>query len=784
MIALLPSAYADFELTVDGKPNATIVLDANPSDQAQEAAEQLQTYLARISGATLPIACDCDDVSGNRILVGRGETVDALGLAIPSGYTTDMNEEGFVVKTIGDDTLVLAGNEDWRYRGTIFAVYDFLEELGCHWYFPGEFGEVMPTHATIVAPELDRTERPDFRFRNIGYAGWMIIEEGREAQMSAWRDRHKVGGAFISMPGDGSIKRLIDTEEHFESNPEMFALDRHGNRDKDLLCMTNPDSRRISAQVIRDFFRDNPDVHSFGFAPADGHSRRCHCESCLSVLPGFGAKGFGTPSVSDTWFRFANYIATEVYSEFPDRRVLTNGYANRVMLPESIPNLSPNMGIQLATIHVCTFHKTGDPRCWSRQVYEKIFERWTDAVDCVIIYDYDPGTAVDNLPFPALHTLKHDLPYFKERGLFGFWTHAADSWMVTHLNYYVRAKLMWDTTEDVDALVREYCETFYGSAGKYVEDYIWTLERVVEESNFHTGWGDIIHWAYLLDPVSDKLDRLMAKAEAKATDPVYANRLRILRLYHDHMNAYLTMERAVMDLNFAEGAKRAQEMLDLRHTVSAIEPGMLPHTAEFAREFRTTTEWHKATYEDLAAKAGGAEGERILELPRTWQFQPDPKDMGVTFQWYLPDYQDGWEPIDTTRYWQLQGHADETGWGYSGKAWYRTQVDVPADAAGKPLTLTLGGVYYGELKDRYVWVWVNGRLLDWNAEAHRALPGYHALSPIHVDVTQDIRPGETNTIAVRVETDDPDRWPRGGLHRRSFIWSPRNGEQFEDGKQG
>ena len=60
-------------------------------------------------------------------------------------------------------------------------------------------------------------------------------------------------------------------------------------------------------------------------------------------IPEFNHKGYGDPSLSDLWFRFANCIAKEVYEEFPDRWVLTNGYANRVRLPEGIAEFSPNL---------------------------------------------------------------------------------------------------------------------------------------------------------------------------------------------------------------------------------------------------------------------------------------------------------------------------------------------------------------------------------------------------------------------------------------------------------
>jgi hypothetical protein len=464
--------------------------------------------------------------------------------------------------------------------------------------------------------------------------------------------------------------------------------------------------------------------------------------------------------------------------------VLTNGYANRVRLPESLPKLSPNLGIQLATIHVCSLHRIGDPHCWERQMYKQVLDRWTDTVNCVIIYDYDPGIAVDNLPFYSIHSLKHDMPYFRKRGVWGFWTHATNSWMVTHLNYYVRAKMMWDTSIDVDALVQEYCELFYGQAAEPVEGYIWTLEGALEKTNIHTAWGDVIPWSVILAPVSNKLNRLIAEAEARADGTDFAERVQILRLAHDHMNAYVAMEEALADADFQKAVDWTNRMLALRDAVCAIQSGMLPHTADFAKDFRSTLEWHRTLYKDLAAKAGGDQGELIANLPRTWEFKKDPTDIGTIYQWYLPENQDGWGPIDTTLYWEAQGHADERGWGYHGKAWYRTQFEVPADAAGRPLTLTLGGVYYQEDYDRGVWVWVNGRLMTGERTRLHPMRGLNGLKPFHIDVTGDVRPGEVNTVAVLVHTDPPARFPRGGIHRRSFLWSPHpTGERDSGGTQ-
>jgi hypothetical protein len=765
----IPSS--DFTLVADGEPQAVIVLGTEASVQARKAAEILQDYVERISGATLPIRGEDESNSGPQIFVGHSEAVRTLGIDVPAGVTYEMNEEGFVIQSVSGN-LVLAGNEDWDYRGTTYAVFELLERLGCRWFFPGTFGEVIPSSKNLSVPELNLLERPDFRFRNLWYAGWMPVEPDDQKKLQAWYPRNKMMPLRMSLPGDGSISRLAPAATYFESHPHVYALGKDGKRHKEMLCMTEPESIRIGVETIKGYFRENPEAFTFGFAPPDGFPL-CHCEDCAAALPGFQGKGYGDPSLSDLWFRFANTIAAEVYKEFPKRWVLTNGYSNRVRLPESISAFSPNLGIQSAVIQACSIHRIGAPHCWQRQTYEQVFNRWTDALDLVLVYDYDPGKAVDNLPFPALHNLKHDMPYFKERGLAGFWTEGSNSWMVTHLNYYIRAKLMWNAEADVDALVRDYCEKFYGPAAGPVERYIWTLEGAMEDTEIHTTWGRLVPWRIILGPSWKKLERLIAKAETTADAPKFTRRVSILRKVHDHMMAYVAMEHALEEADFQGAADWTDRMLALRDEVSAMGSGLLPHTPDWAKDFRSTIEWHRAQYLDLAAKAGGAEGALIATLPRTWEFKKDPKDLGILYQWYSSEDREGWEPIDTTLYWEAQGHADDTGWGYWGKAWYRTSFDVPDSVSDVPTMLTIGGAYNGADHDRGIWIWVNGRMVDWEMERHHRLGHHDVRTPIHIDISGDVLPGQRNTVAVRIHTNTPGRNPRGGIHRRAFLWSPK-----------
>jgi hypothetical protein len=96
---------AEFYLTRDGKPAATIVTAAEPSPVAVFAAAELQHHVHEITGATLPIATEEADVAGPRILVGPGKSTRALSIQ-PERLKT----QGYLIRFL-PDTLVLLGKE-------------------------------------------------------------------------------------------------------------------------------------------------------------------------------------------------------------------------------------------------------------------------------------------------------------------------------------------------------------------------------------------------------------------------------------------------------------------------------------------------------------------------------------------------------------------------------------------------------------------------------------------------------------------------------------------------
>lgn len=66
-------------LVENGEPRAEIVISPEPPRMAKLAAEELQTYIEKISGATLPIVTEPGDAPV-QVYVGQSSHTDSLGV--------------------------------------------------------------------------------------------------------------------------------------------------------------------------------------------------------------------------------------------------------------------------------------------------------------------------------------------------------------------------------------------------------------------------------------------------------------------------------------------------------------------------------------------------------------------------------------------------------------------------------------------------------------------------------------------------------------------------------
>ena len=107
----------------DGKANATIITSLNPDSLTIKAAAELQTYIQKISGHTIPILNENDHQHGVKIFVG-----EVRGFA-----HQPLEKEEILIQSKQNDLIIKGGDP----MSTLYAVYTFLEDiLGCRFYTP------------------------------------------------------------------------------------------------------------------------------------------------------------------------------------------------------------------------------------------------------------------------------------------------------------------------------------------------------------------------------------------------------------------------------------------------------------------------------------------------------------------------------------------------------------------------------------------------------------------------------------------------------------------------
>lgn len=149
---------------------------------------------------------------------------------------------------------------------------------------------------------------------------------------------------------------------------------------------------------------------------------------------------------------------------------------------------------------------------------------------------------------------------------------------------------------------------------------------------------------------------------------------------------------------------------------------------------------------DPAGKAFGANFDVVAEWAEDWVYITDPEDHGLADQWYLPDAdRAGWATIEVTKEWDVpnpvkwQGHEGRR-LSMMGLGWYVLRTEVPAGWKGEDLYLWLN-------PDEDAMVFVNGELVRQRDEGDVVL---RADTPTLAPLSEYLRPGEVNTIAIRV----------------------------------
>jgi len=786
------SAQARVVVVKDGQAQAVIVTAEKPSASAVRAAEELQRFIELMSGAKLPIATDAEMQPANRALLLVGRSRLTTGVEIPAGEDRDFSREGFVLKTRGNN-LVLAGNEDGAYRGTEYSVYELLDRLGCRWYFPGNFGQVVPQLKTIEIPNLDVTQRPSFAVRNIWVSGfatntgdidtWLLRNKG------TLRSRGNVPAVGFAASGDGSIQKLVPLAKYAREFPDVYAMGKDGKRQDEktpphltMLCMSSAKAVELAAQSICDYFHANPTANSYGFSPPD-ETAICYCPDCTARMHGFRHDSGYMDSISDPYFNFVNNMAWEVNKQFPDKYIVSMAYLSRSAPPEGLDrSWNPNIIMALAYQYpLSTIRPIGTPTNVFAMRQQRTLTGWSRITSKMMVRDYDPHADLSRMPFWRSRAVASDIKTYHKNNVVGFTTEGNNTFLRTGLNYYIRARCMWDVNANPDALLDDFYTRFFGPAAAPMQQFCESIEAMLQATPDDVAWHPFnLDWTPTYPP--DKVAALapfLGRAEKLADTPELKQRVQMYRILHNYMTAYLRVNTLQHEGKYKEALSALDTLPAIIDAAQAIQPGLLPPDLPSLIKQGHSLAHLKARLTWLAGRADGELGELLGRAPTTAQFLPDPQNVGVFEQWQRDDNgaQQKWQPIDLTRHWGLNGYRDEQGYPYDGIGWYRVQLKVSKPAQGRA-RLAVPLVFAEK-----AWIWINGHLVcsptNVGADPQTGpTPGQatrvndRGYITLEADIQDYLRPNADNTIMFRLQ-GTLERTGHRGIAEVPFIWAPK-----------
>lgn len=503
-------------LVKNGKPQAVIVIDAQAADSVKHAANELQSYICKITGAKLPIQNDLPAASPTLIPIFVGESAGTRerGLASadlkPDGFHTVVSKKWMAI--LGRDysgTPVYGYCNPWQYNevynpqlklgafgeaGTLYGVYQFLENAcGIRWYMHGKLGEVVPSRKTMTISEGKWVNSPDFGYRYVWFCDFDIAPEE-----ALWFRRAGFGSPAPVQIMHSFDLLLTSHPEYKESHPEYFAL-IDGQRDfsnlstiigNGNLCLSNPDVAREWIDYICDYFAKHPEHKVFPVAPNDGMVKICECSKCQAQLsPELGPTG----KYSNYIWRFVDTIARGVGEKYPDHTVGCIAYESYNAPPDNIERLSPNTAVMICKSRG-SFTKSS-----YHQTIQAAISKWQTKTDNLYFWEYYlySWPPWRGLPVAFPHIIAKDLKSLKgiSKGEFiesesvppggskpgDPWGHINYPGMA-HLNLYVTAKCLWNADTDIDKLLDEYFTLFYGPAKKDMQKF-WTYAEAIWNKN-------------------------------------------------------------------------------------------------------------------------------------------------------------------------------------------------------------------------------------------------------------------------------------------------------------
>ena len=517
VLAVLASA-APFTLAENGKTAYRIVVPDQPAGFEQQAADDLKTYLGKMTGADFPVVPE-SKASGDK-LIYIGKTAFAASHKIDSDR---LSAEEWAIRPSGNN-LILAGGYP---IGSFYAVWRLLNRLGCYSLTWDQ--DAVPSCRKLSVDLEPETKKPAFAGRLIwdNFPVYLKKTKADPSILAAYRLyklRNGINGRQLSddslwlysahnishIPQFHSLSHYVNPKL-FDRHPEYFAMDARGKRCKPrsftaegCICMSNPEVVRITLDSLRKMIRKDraklprdkwPQVYDI--STLDSSPDLCKCPACAEIIREEGSQ-------TGLLMRFINQVAGEIRKEYPEIIIRTFGYSASATPPtKTLP--ADYVLIQLTDKFTVSdpFRPLSHPLNADRLEY---FREWRKAAKRLMVWDYwnlAGSGRYFNPPRPdtVVNAIQSDLKFFRSLNVTDLFLecsrcpYAPQSFI--DLTFFLGAQLMMDPDQDQERLTDIYFKYYYGPAAAEMRKIFEMIKTGVFKQKNRQTTAIVSHWTYL-----------------------------------------------------------------------------------------------------------------------------------------------------------------------------------------------------------------------------------------------------------------------------------------------
>ena len=734
-------------LVRNGKATAIIAVGANSDDNEKLAVADLVEYVEKMSGVKLETATV--DAGGVAAFITKTKAQDTVPIFLGSNVLPLLQKEmgehaktrGAFALKVSSDSIMIAGNQE----GTYYGVMELLEQQGVRWFMPGDLGTVIPSQKTIEVNEQTTVQAPSFPSR------WFQMPN------RDWQKRLRCGGDVFG-GGHGipappyKLNKKTGKYEPAE-NAEYYSLVK-GQRVARQHCVSNPRLIEYVANNIKERRREGKGP-VIPLGPNDGGGF-CECDNCRALDAGDYDAFSGEPAVTDRYIWFFNRVLEKVLPEFPDTKTAFYIY-HTYMRPPLREKPHPHIQGALAPIGLDRVHGFSNPIAPEKSYAKWLYQEWGKLLPDLYDRGYWSNLADPGFTFIIINRLRDEIPASHPLGLKGFRVETFANYGPQFPSMYIAGKLMWNHKADVDALLRDLYEKYFGPAAKPMGQYITMMDHALRDGDYNTGSAWNIPDFYPEDLRARAKVLLKNAAKRVSGKGAYEDRVRMIAQTFEMTDHFCELMAARARLDFSAEKQSLEKMDAVAQTLMDYKPvpmllnGRHSMYINYMRRF-----FRPATEQGYARVSGG--NELVAAAPDEWDFHLDPQKVGDDIGLWRENITGGnWQKIKTSSdSWSDQGLRY-----YKGMAWYRTTLNVPEKFAGQRIFLWCGGV------DETAKVWINGNVIGISPGA--------SFYPFEMDATSAVKPG-TNVVTFCISNEVVNELGTGGIVAPVILYAPAKGK--------